>query len=120
MRQPVRRAEWLAGTAISGVAALAASLLFAAPAVAQTAGPSPGCSTAPLTQTTGNSSLVDGSTSFACVADLNGDGIPELVVGQTGIGERAAGYAVFFSSNGLIKRKTCWTDGNGTITLCPD
>ena len=120
MSHSVSRKPRLIGVGFSFAATIGIGLLTGSSAFAQaTAGPSPGCSLAGLQQSNGTSGP-DATSSFACVADLNGDGIPELVIGQTGIGERAAGYALFFSANGAVRRKTCWTDGSATVSLCPD
>jgi hypothetical protein len=53
------------------------------------------------------------SGSFACVAELDGDGNEQTIVGNV---SGSSGYVVILNSNGTIRKIVCWASGAPT---CP-
>src|SRR5690349_16443960 len=106
MRPTSQCPKWLLGACLSFTALMAAISLSTAPAGAQTAGaPEPGCTMANMTQGT---STIPGSVGFACVADLDGNGTSEMVVGAIYNISGQGGYVLYITSTGAIRKKVCW------------
>jgi hypothetical protein len=79
------------------------------PASAQTAAASqPGCSIANMTPSSNATNGVAGAVGFACVADLDGNGTSEMVVGAMFDISGQGGYLLYITNNGVIRKKVCW------------
>jgi len=91
------------------IALLAASYLKPTPALAQTtsgAATAPSCSTASF----GVNASIFGT--FACVADLDGTGKKQIVIGYEG---GTSGHAVILTNTGAIRQTICWNSSR----TCP-
>ena len=54
---------------------------------------------------------ISGAVGFACVADLDGNGISEMVVGAIYDISGQGGYVLYIQNNGAIRKKVCWGTG---------
>lgn len=62
------------------------------------------------------------STSFICVADLDGNGQKEIIVGQDGAyspcvgcsGPSSMSYVNIIDNSGAVRQQICWVAVNGT------
>jgi hypothetical protein len=60
---------------------------------------------------TQGTSTIPGSVGFACVADLDGNGTSEVVVGAIYNISGQGGYVLYITNTGAIRKKVCWGAG---------
>jgi hypothetical protein len=96
---------------------MGATLLATPPAAAQTApAASPGCSISNMTPSSNAPNGIAGAVGFACVADLDGNGTSEMVVGAIYDISGQGGYALYITNAGVIRKKVCWGDGGCPVS----
>jgi hypothetical protein len=99
----------LAAAGVFCAVTMGATLLAGAPAAAQTtSAPQPGCSIANMTPSSNATNGTAGAVGFACVADLDGNGTSEMVVGAIYDVSGQGGYVLYITNTGAIRKKVCW------------
>ncbi len=117
MTQRSSHTNRLAAAGLSCAVTMGATLLATAPAAAQTApAASPGCSIANMTPSSNATNGVAGAVGFACVADLDGNGTSEMVVGAIYDISGQGGYVLYITNTGAIRKKVCWGDGGCPVS----
>ena len=112
MTDHVQATKWTISASFLLAGVIGAGAVLVSPAAAQTAGaPEPGCTMANMTPSSNATNGTAGAAAFACVADLDGNGTSEMVVGAIYDISGQGGYLLYITNNGVIRKKVCWGSG---------
>jgi len=98
-----RIASWMTVLTATCLGIFGGESLGASQALAQTVSPS--CS------------LGGGGPNFACIGDLDGNGLQQIVVGYVSSGGTQQ-YVIIIANTGAVRRRICWTAGGTPV--CPN